>query len=92
MRSNKWQAGTLKCAALLQAPVFDADGAVVESQDEEVGSGLVLLSTRQGRLIMALVPAVDEADPEAELAACSTQYEIELLEDERVLQVRFPTA
>lgn len=72
----------------VQAPEYDAEGNVVDPEaGETTGSGLVLLSTRQGRLMMALVPDVADADAEAELEPCTIQFELELLPDERVLQV-----
>jgi hypothetical protein len=73
---------------LLVDPEYDAEGNILEDPEAEVGAGLVLASTRQGLLMTALVPRVDEdADPDAELDSCQVQYELQLLEDERILQV-----
>jgi hypothetical protein len=73
---------------LLVDAEFDSEGNLVEDPEAAVGQGLVLASTRQGHLLTALVPQVDsDTDPDAELDACQTQYELQLLENERVLQV-----
>jgi hypothetical protein len=62
---------------------------VIERADGEgTGAGLVLLSSRQQRLMLALIPNVEGADPDAELDPCTVQYELELLPEEHVLQVR----
>ena len=73
----------------MQAPEYDAEGNAVAPEEEEVtGSGLVLLSTRQRRFMMALVPAVEAADESEDLRPCVVQYELALLPDEHVLQAR----
>ena len=74
---------------LKEAQYDPIDGSLIE-EELVLGLGLALVGTAQGSLMLVLVPDVSEADPDQDLEACHVQCEMQLLESERVAQVRAP--
>lgn len=80
-------AGPPACQMLKEAEYDPIDGSLIE-EELVLGLGLALVGTAQGSLLLVLVPDVSEGDPEGDLLSCHVQCEMQLLESERIAQVR----
>lgn len=72
---------------MLEEAEYDVEGNLVE-KEVEAGLGLALVGTQQGSLLLVLVPDVSNVAEDEDLLPCSVQSEMQLLESERISQVR----
>jgi hypothetical protein len=71
---------------MLEDAEYDANGELIEKEAVE-GGGLALVTTQLGNLMLVLIPDVRETPADAELEPCSVQSDLQLLENEKLLQV-----